>query len=335
MKKSQVVVVTGASAGVGRAVVREFARKGASIGLIARGLERLEATKAEVEQLGGKAIAISADVADAAALDRAADQVEHELGPIDVWVNDAMTTIFAPFDQITPQEFKRATEVTYLGFVYGTLAALKRMKQRNQGSIVQVGSALAYRSIPLQSAYCGAKHAIVGFTDSLRSELIHDRSEIRLTVVHLPAMNTPQFEWCRTRLPRQPQPVPPIFQPEVAARAIVWASAHNRREVYVGWPTVKAIYGQEIAPGYADRYLATNGYEGQETEQPISPDRPDNLFEPAKGDYSAHGTFDARAHGFSVQSWLDLNRSKVLGGSAALVAGVTALLWNRKGRALA
>jgi NAD(P)-dependent dehydrogenase (short-subunit alcohol dehydrogenase family) len=305
MTKSQVVVVTGASAGVGRAVVREFARQGASIGLIARGRERLDATKAEVEQLGGKALAISADVADAEALDQAADRVERELGPIDVWVNDAMTTVFAPFDQIAHDEFKRATEVSYLGFVYGTMAALKRMKPRNKGSIVQVGSALAYRSIPLQSAYCGAKHAIVGFTDSLRSELIHDRSEIRLTVVHLPAMNT-------------------IFQPEVAARAIVWASAHHRREVYVGWPTVKAIVGQEVAAGYADHYLATHGYEGQETEQPISSGRPDNLFEPAEGNYSAHGSFDARARGFSVQSWLDLNRGKVLGG-AALLAGVMAL----------
>lgn len=334
MKKPQVVVVTGATAGVGRAVVREFARKGASIGLIARGQERLEAAKAEVEQLGGKAIAISADVADSDAIEKAADQVERELGPIDVWVNDAMTTIFAPVDQITPSEFKRATEVTYLGFVYGTMAALKRMKQRNRGTIVQVGSALAYRSIPLQSAYCGAKHAMVGFTDSLRSELIHDRSGIHLTAVHLPAMNTPQFSWCRTRLPRQPQPVPPIFQPEVAARAIVWASAHKRREVFVGWPTVKAIYGQDVAPGYADHYLAKNGYDGQETDQPISPERPDNLFEPATGDYSAHGNFDDRARGFSIQSWLDLNRTKVIAGGAGLIAGTTAFLWNRRRRAV-
>ncbi len=315
-KGPQVVVITGASAGVGRAVVREFTKQKAHIGLIARGKERLEAAKREVEEAGGKALALSADVADAGAVEAAAERVENEFGPIDVWVNDAMTTIFAPFIEIKPEEFKRATEVTYLGCVYGTMSALKRMKTRNRGTIVQVGSALAYRSIPLQSPYCGAKHAIVGFTDSIRSELIHDKSKVHLTVVHLPAMNTPQFSWCRTRLPRHPQPVPPIFQPEVAARMIVWASSHRRREVYVGWPTVKAIYGQELVPGYADRYLAENAYEGQETSQPVSADRPDNLFEPATADYSAHGIFDKRASGFSLQSWMDIHR-----GSVAMIAG--------------
>jgi NAD(P)-dependent dehydrogenase (short-subunit alcohol dehydrogenase family) len=328
-KSPKVVVVTGASAGVGRAVVREFASEGASIGLIARGRSRLESARKEVEASGGKALVIPADVADANALDQGAEQVERELGPIDVWVNDAMTTIFAPVEKITPEEFKRTTEVTYLGFVYGTMAALKRMKARDRGTIVQVGSALAYRSIPLQSAYCGAKHAMVGFTDSLRSELIHDRSKIHLTVVHLPAMNTPQFSWCRTRLPRQPQPVPPIFQPEVAARAIVWASKHRRREVFVAWPTVKAIYGQDVAPAYADRYLAKAAYGGQETNQPVPPNRPDNLFEPVDGDFSAHGIFDDRAYPFSLESWLDLHRDKILCGGGLLLGGVAAMLWKR------
>ena len=328
-KSPKVVVVTGASAGVGRAVVREFASEGASIGLIARGRSRLESAKQEVEARGGKALVIPADVADANAIDQAAEQVEHELGPIDVWVNDAMTTIFAPVEKITPEEFKRTTEVTYLGFVYGTMAALKRMKPRDRGTIVQVGSALAYRSIPLQSAYCGAKHAMVGFTDSLRSELIHDHSNIHLTVVHLPAMNTPQFSWCRTRLPRQPQPVPPIFQPEVAARAIVWASTHRRREVFVAWPTVKAIYGQDVAPAYADRYLAKFAYDGQETSEPVPANRPDNLFEPVEADYAAHGIFDDRAHPFSIESWLDLHRDKVLYGGGLLLGCMAAMLWKR------
>ncbi len=328
-KSPKVVVVTGASAGVGRAVVREFASEGASIGLIARGRGRLESAKQEVEARGGKALVIPADVADANAVDQAAEQVEQELGPIDVWVNDAMTTIFAPVEQITPEEFKRTTEVTYLGFVYGTMAALKRMKPRDRGTIVQVGSALAYRSIPLQSAYCGAKHAMVGFTDSVRSELIHDRSQVHLTVVHLPAMNTPQFSWCRTRLPRQPQPVPPIFQPEVAARAIVWASTHRRREVFIAWPTVKAIYGQDVAPAYADRYLAKYAYDRQETNQPVPANRPDNLFEPVEADYAAHGIFDDRAHPFSMESWLDLHRDKVLYGGGLLLGCMAAMLWKR------
>lgn len=302
----KVVVVTGASAGVGRAVVAEFARQGAHIGLIARGKEGLEATKREVEELGGKALVLPTDVADAQQVEAAAERVEQELGPIDIWVNDAMTTIFAPFLKITPDEFKRATEVTYLGQVYGTMAALKRMHARNRGTIVQVGSALAYRSIPLQSPYCGAKHAIVGFTDSIRSELIHDGSNVHITAVMLPAMNTPQFSWCRTRLPRHPQPVPPIFQPEVAARAIVWAAGHKRREVYVGWPTVGAIYAQDIAPSFVDHYLAKHGFDGQQTSEPVSPDRPDNLFEPAHGEHSAHGIFDNRARDLSVQSFMNL-----------------------------
>ncbi len=323
--RGKVVVVTGASAGVGRAVVTEFARQGAHIGLIARGRERLEAAKHEVEELGGKALVLPTDVADAQQVEAAAERAEQELGPIDIWVNVAMTTIFAPFLEIKPDEFKRATEVTYLGQVYGTMAALKRMHARNRGAIVQVGSALAYRSIPLQSPYCGAKHAIVGFTDSIRSELIHDKSKVHITAVMLPAMNTPQFSWCRTRLPRHPQPVPPIFQPEVAARAIVWAASRKRREVYVGWPTVKAIYGNELVPAYADRYLAEHAYDGQQTSQPVSPDRPDNLFEPAQGDYSAHGIFDDRAKSFSVQSSLDLESMNLI-GHRGLVASAAVLL---------
>ncbi|MEO7143473.1 MAG: SDR family oxidoreductase [Bryobacteraceae bacterium] len=319
--QGKVVVVTGASAGVGRAVVAEFARQGAHIGLLARGRERLESTKREVEEAGGKALALPTDVADAQQVEKAAERVEAELGPIDIWVNDAMTTIFAPFLEITPEEFKRATEVTYLGQVYGTMSALKRMKSRNRGAIVQVGSALAYRSIPLQSPYCGAKHAIVGFTDSIRSELIHAHCNVHITVVNLPAMNTPQFSWCRTRLPRHPQPVPPIFQPEVAARAIVWAASHRRREVYVGWPTIKAIYAQEIVPSYADRYLAEHAYDGQETSEPVAPNRPDNMFEPVKGDYSAHGIFDARAKNVSLQNVMNLMSHR---GLVAL-AGATAV----------
>jgi len=312
--------------------VAEFARQGAHIGLIARGRERLEAAKREVEEAGGKALVLPTDVADAQQVENAAERAERELGPIDIWVNDAMTTIFAPFVEITPEEFKRATEVTYLGQVYGTMAALKRMKPRDRGAIIQVGSALAYRSIPLQSPYCGAKHAIVGFTDSLRSELIHDRSKVHITVVHLPAMNTPQFNWCRTRLPRHPQPVPPIFQPEVAARAIVWAASHKRREVYVGGPTVEAIYGQEIAPSYADRYLAKNAYDGQQTDEPVPPHRLDNLFEPVEGDYAAHGIFDDRAKDFSVQNVLNLSpyRNVLAVAGAVALAGMAFLGLNKR-----
>lgn len=325
---SEVVVITGASAGVGRAITREFAKRRAAIGLIARNKERLEAAKHEVEQAGGRAIVLPADVSDAAQVEQASDRVQREFGPITVWVNNAMTTVFAPVDEITPDEFRRATEVTYLGFVYGTMAALRRMKRRDRGSIVQVGSALAYRSVPLQAPYCGAKHAIVGFTDSLRSELIHDRSNIHLTMVHLPAMNTPQFDWCRSKLPRHPQPVPPIYEPEVAARAVVWAAYHKRREVYVGFSTVKAIYGQMLAPGFADRYLARNGYQSQQTSEPVASDRKDNLFEPVPGDFSAHGDFDQRARHFSFQTWFSLNRGLI----ALCGLGATALALGRARR---
>jgi short-subunit dehydrogenase len=301
--REQVVVVTGASAGVGRATAREFARRGARVGLIARGTDGLEAARAEITNHGWQAVAVPTDVAQADQVEDAASRIEKELGPITTWVNDAMTTIFSPLSEITPAEFKRATEVTYLGTVYGTMAALRRMQRRDRGTIVQVGSALSYRSIPLQSAYCGAKHAIRGFTDSLRSELIHDRSSIRLTMVQLPAMNTPQFDWCRTRLPRHPMPVPPIFQPEVAARAVVWASRHRRREMYVGNSTVMTIWANKLFPGFLDRYLGRHAYEGQQTHRPVEVNRADNLFSPVPGDHGAHGMFDASARTSAHQVW--------------------------------
>src|SRR5271165_2965508 len=291
----RVVVVTGASAGVGRATVRAFAKRGCSIGLIARGTEGLKAAAEEVRAIGGKAVEAPADVADAGAVERAAERIEEELGPIDVWVNVAMTTVYAPLAEITPEEYRRATEVTYLGYVYGTMAALKRMKRRNRGTIVQTGSALAYRAIPLQSPYCGAKFAIRGFTDSLRSELIHDRTNIHLTMVQMPALNTPQFSWGRNKLPRLPQPVPPIFQPEVAAEAIVYASSARRREVWVGSSTFKAALANKLVPGFLDRYLARHGYLAQLSSKPASKDAPDNLFKPIEGDFGAHGRFDSEA----------------------------------------
>lgn len=296
---SEVVVITGGSAGVGRAIAREFAAHGCNIGLLARGYDRLQSARRELEGMGVRVSDYSADVADAAAVEAAASHFERELGPIDIWINNAMTTVFAPFMEITPEEFRRATEVNYLGFVHGTMSALRRMKPRNRGTIIQIGSALAYRSIPLQSAYCGAKHAMVGFTDSIRSELIHDNSQVRLTAVHLPAMNTPQFSWCRTKLPNHPQPVPPIYQPEVAAREIYYAAYSSEREVYVGYPTYQAIYGHTVAPGFADRYLARNAWEGQQTQQPVDPDRPDNLFHPVQGEWQANGVFGERSRELS------------------------------------
>jgi NAD(P)-dependent dehydrogenase (short-subunit alcohol dehydrogenase family) len=321
---SRIVVVTGASAGVGRATARRFAEEGDSVALIARGKERLEATTKEVEALGGRALALSLDVADPEALEAATERVEAELGPIDVWVNNAMVTVYAPVTRLAPDEFRRVTEVTYLGSVWGTMAALRRMVPRDRGTIVQVGSALAYRGIPLQAAYCGAKHGLEGFYDSLRTELLHEGSNVRITIVELPGLNTPQFSWGRTKMPREPQPVPPIFQPEVAADAIVWASRHPRRELYVGWPTVEAIVGNKIAPGLADRYLARTGYDSQQIDEPVPPDRPDNLFEPVPGDFAAHGRFDSRAKPRSVQLWLTKHRRWLFAG--ALAAGLGALV---------
>ncbi len=292
--QQQTVVITGASAGIGRATARRFAAAGARIGLIARGHDRLEQTAAEVRDRGGDAAICPLDVTDADALEAAAQDVESRFGPIDVWINGAMATIFAPVADITPLEFARATAVTYLGTVNGTLTALRRMKSRDRGVIVQVGSALAYRSIPLQAPYCAAKHAMLGFTDSLRSELLHDRSRIRLAVVHLPGMNTPQFQWARNRMGHRPQPVPPIFEPEFAAEAIFQAARHPRREVWVGWPTVKTILGQRVMPGILDRILARKGYDGQLTDAAMASSE-GNLFVPVAGDFAARGPFAGRA----------------------------------------
>lgn len=288
-----IAVVTGAGAGVGRAIARELADRGAHVGLIARNEARLLAASSEVRARGGVALALPCDVADAAAVEHAAERVERELGPIDVWINNAMVTVFAPLHRIEPHEFRRVTEVTYLGCVYGTMAALRRMRKRNRGHIIQVGSALAYRGIPLQSAYCGAKHALRGFSDSVRTELLHDGSAVFITMAQLPAMNTPQFSWSRARMKAHPQPVPPIFQPEVAARAIVDVVGHRRREIYVGWPTWKTVLGQKLVPGFVDRYLAKKGYDAQcTTDRPYAPNRPDNLFESVESPWAARGVFD-------------------------------------------
>jgi NAD(P)-dependent dehydrogenase (short-subunit alcohol dehydrogenase family) len=323
-----VIVVTGASAGVGRAVVRAFARPGTSIGLLARGVDGLEGAQAEVEQAGGRALVLPVDVADAGAVDDAAEMVEEAFGPIDTWVNNAMVSVFSPVREMTAAEFRRVTEVTYLGVVHGTLAALRRMRPRDRGVIVQVGSALAYRSIPLQSAYCAAKHAVVGFTESLRCELFHDGSGVHVTLVHLPALNTPQFDWVRSRLPHRAQPVPPIFQPEVAARAIAWASEHaERKELWVAWPTVEAIVGDRVAPGLLDRYLARTGYRSQQTDEPRVP-HPDNLYRPLPGDAGAHGRFDARAHSRSWELWFATHRGAgLVAGLVVLAVVVIALGW--------
>ncbi|MBA2454617.1 MAG: SDR family oxidoreductase [Chloroflexia bacterium] len=318
----QVVVITGASAGVGRATARAFAKEGAKIGLLARGKAGLEGARKDVEELGGEAIAISTDVADADQVEAAAQQVEDIFGPIDVWVNNAMTSVFSPVKEMQPEEYRRVTEVTYLGFVYGTLSALKRMLPRDQGTIIQVGSALAYRGIPLQSAYCGAKHAIQGFTDSLRAELIHDGSNVHVTEVHMPALNTPQFGWVKSRLPNKPQPVPPIYQPEIAAEAIVWSAHNKRRELLVGGPTQIAVNGNKIAPAFGDWYLAQGGYESQQGPEPTEPDRQHNLWEPVPGDHGAHGSFDDMSRTSSPQLWASMNR----GPLALAIAGVTSVL---------
>jgi short-subunit dehydrogenase len=323
--KPEVVVITGASAGVGRATVQAFAKRGAHIGLLARGIEGLEGAKKDVEELGGKALVLPTDVSDADQVEAAAQKIEEIFGPIDIWINDAMTSVFSPLKEMTPEEFRRVTEVTYLGAVYGTMAALKRMLPRDRGTIVQVGSALAYRSIPLQAAYCGAKHAIRGFTDSLRSELIHDKSNVHVTMVHLPAVNTPQFSWVKSRLPRKAQPVPPIYQPEIPAEAIYWAAHHRRRELIVGIPTLKAIEGNKLIPGALDRFLAEKAYSGQQTDEPRDPDEPNNLWEPLDGegggDRGAHGSFDARSRKFSPEVWASEHRDW-LGVVAAGMAGV-------------
>jgi NAD(P)-dependent dehydrogenase (short-subunit alcohol dehydrogenase family) len=326
---TETVVITGASAGIGRAVARRFAERGANVGLIARGQAGLDGAAREVEQAGGRPLPIVADVAQFDQVDAAAEQAEAEFGPIDVWVNVAFVSVFAPFHQIRPAEFQRVTEVSYLGFVHGTMAALSRMRPRDRGVIVQVGSALGERSIPLQSAYCGAKHAINGFTSSLRCELMHDHSGVQVTVVQMPAVNTPQFSWVRSRLPHHPQPVPPIYQPEVAAQAVLFAADHpGRRNYWVGGSTAATILANRVAPGLLDRYLARTGYSAQQTSESVDPGRPDNLDEPVDGpegaDHGAHGAFDNRSHPRSAQQWLSQHGWLAAGAAAgsAVLAGV-------------
>jgi len=328
-----VVVVTGASAGVGRAAARLFAERGYDVALIARGEAGLDAAAGEVRALGRRALALPLDVADAEAVEAAAERVERDLGEIDVWVNNAMLSVFSPVREMRADEYRRVTEVTYLGYVHGTLAAYRRMSRRDRGMIVQVGSALAYRSIPLQSAYCAAKHAIIGFTDSLRCELVHDGSNLRITVVNMPALNTPQFDWVRSRLRGKGQPVPPIFEPEVAARAIVYATEHPRRELQVGRSTYLAIWGQKFAPGFLDWYLGRTGYKAQQTDQLESATRPDNLDAPvdAEVDHGARGRFDERAATWSPALQVTMHRGLVAGGvllasaiAATAVTGIAA-----------
>ena len=324
---SEVVVITGASAGVGRATARNFARHGARIALLARGTDGLEAAQREVQELGGTAIVIPVDVANPEQVEAAAARVEIDLGKIDIWINNAMASVFSPIREMTPEEFRRVTEVTYLGYVYGTLAALKRMLPRDRGVIVQVGSALAYRGIPLQSAYCAAKHAVQGFCDSLRCELLHDQSCVRLTMVQLPALNTPQFGWVKSRLPRKAQPVPPIFQPEVAAEAIYFAAHNPRREFYVGAPSVAVIVANKFVPGLLDHYLARTGYDSQQYDGAEDPNRPNNLWQPVPGDHGAHGAFDARARSWSPQLWTSEHRTLVALAAIGLgISGLIALL---------
>jgi short-subunit dehydrogenase len=322
-KRAEVVVVTGASVGVGRATVQAFARRGAHLGLLARGKDGLEGARRDAENLGGKGLVLPTDVADPEQVERAANAVEEAFGPIDVWVNDAMVSVFSPAKDMTADDYRRVTEVTYLGYVHGTLAALRRMLPRDRGMIVQVGSALAYRGIPLQSAYCAAKHAIQGFTESLRCELIHDQSNVKVTMVQMPGLNTPQFTWTKNRLPHKPQPVPPVYQPEVAAEAIYHAAHHYRREWYVGGSTTVAIGGNKIAPGLGDLYLARTGYQSQQTGEPVDPTAPNNLYEPLPGDHGSHGPFDAMACNSSLQLWLDQHRGWLtLGGVLGLLGGL-------------
>ena len=329
----EVVVVTGASAGVGRAIACAFARRGARIGLLARGHAGLEGASREVEQLGGQALALPTDVADPTQIEEAAVQVEDAFGPIDIWINVAMASVFSPAKEMQPEEYKRVTEVTYLGQVYGTLAALRRMLPRDRGRIIQIGSALAYRGIPLQSAYCGAKHATQGFTESVRCELIHDKSNVKISMVQLPAVNTPQFGWVKSRLPHKAQPVPPIYQPEVIADAVMWVADHYRRQLFIGASTVIAIQGNKLVPGLGDRYLGKTGYQSQQTAEPADPNRSNNLWSPVdeERDYGAHGTFDDRAKVTSLQLWADTHRNMLAVLVSSLVSVITAaLLWRKR-----
>jgi NAD(P)-dependent dehydrogenase (short-subunit alcohol dehydrogenase family) len=326
----RVVAVTGASGGIGRASAVEFARRGDRVALLARGTVGLAGAEAEIKAAGGESLVVPTDTADAEQVEAAVERIEAELGPIDVWVNVAFTSVFARFDDISPEEYKRTTEVNYLGYVYATMAVLRRMRARGAGTIVHVGSALAYRGIPLQTAYCGAKHAIQGFHEALRCELLHEKSPIRVTMVQMPAVNTPQFSWVLSRLPHHAQPVPPIYQPEVAARAVVFAADHpRRREYWVGGSTVLTLAANALVPGILDRYLARTGFASQQTDQPKSPDQPANLWEPADGeggrDFGAHGAFDRRAKPRSLQQWVAHRYPQLavaavaLGGGAAVV----------------
>ena len=315
----EVVVITGASAGLGRAIAHEFAKNGARVALLARGKERLEAAKKEVEELGGEALTFSVDVANADEIEKAAAQVEEKWGRIDVWVNNAMVGVLSPVKEMKAEEYKRVTDVTYLGQVYGTQAALKRMLPHDRGSIVFVGSALAYRGIPLQSAYCGAKHATQGFYDSLRSELLHDKSNIGVSMVQMPAMNTPQFDWMRNRMPNKPKPMGTIYQPEAAARTVYYAAHHPAREYKVGFSTLQAVLGNKILPGLGDWVLSKSGYSGQQTDEPVGKDQPDNLFETVPGDFGAHGRFDAKAKAKSTVGWL--GRHQTVPAAAAVLVG--------------
>ena len=327
----QVVMITGASAGVGRAVAQAFARRGASIGLFARGRAGLEGAARDIASAGGRALILQGDVADPDRVEGAADALEEAFGPIDIWVNNAMASVFSPVIEMQTEEYRRVTEVTYLGVVHGTLSALRRMKRHDRGVIVQVGSALAYRGIPLQSAYCAAKHAIEGFCDSLRAELLHDHSGVQVTMVHLPALNTPQFDWVKSRLTGRAKPVPPIFQPEVAADAIVWAADHPRREYFVGFPTVEAIVGDRIASGLADRYLARHGYDAQQTSEPEDPNRPHNLWSPVDEtrDFGTHGRFDAEARPSSWEVVFSKHHRAFATAAAVLVAAAGVLYLRR------
>lgn len=320
-KKPEVVLITGASGGVGRATAHEFARHGAHIGLVARGTEALEAAKREVEERGGKAIVVPTDVAFPERVEAAAEAVENAFGPIDIWINVAMTAVFAPIKEMKAEEYKRVTEVNYLGYVYGTMSALKRMLPRNKGVIVQVGSALAYRGIPLQSSYCATKHAIQGFMDSLHAELLHEKTNVKAIMVQLPGVNTTQFTWVKNKMPNTPRPLGACYQPEVVAGGIYWAAHHagERRELYIGFPTDLAIIGNKIAPSYADHVLARDGFQGQQTQTPEPPDRPDNLWEPVAGDHGYHGPFDKEARTFSPQLWATTHRGLL--ATAAVAAG--------------